>query len=46
MTQYLVTITVDEDTLKQAYVEGHDISAEDCPDTESVSLPRAKATRL
>jgi len=36
LKQYSVTISVDESALKQAYVEGHDISPEDCPDLESM----------
>jgi len=32
LKQYSVTISVDESTLKQAYIEGHDISPDDCPD--------------
>lgn len=34
--QYLVTLFVDESALKQAYIEGHDISPDDCPDLESM----------
>ena len=34
--QYLVTLSVDKDALKQAYMEGHDISPNNCPDTESM----------
>ena len=36
MRQYSVTFTVDEDSLRQTFVEGHDISPEDCPSIESM----------
>jgi len=34
--QYSVTFTVNEDSLRQAFAEGHDISPEECPSIESM----------